>query len=116
MYDEQSHQLFIQTHLDDMLNIIAETTGEDRRIRSISTTDLLIDSSSSESAQSATLTMDAITALSYIFEGTLHDNLRKIVPLHVILQNPSIQQEIGVVRNVQCLFDLVRLEKTFPLE
>jgi len=42
--------------------------------------------------------MDAITALSYIFEGTLHESLRKIVPLHVIMQNASIQHEIGVVR------------------
>ncbi len=42
--------------------------------------------------------MDAVTALSYIFEGTLHDNLRKIVPLHVIIQNSIIQHEIGVVR------------------
>jgi hypothetical protein len=42
--------------------------------------------------------MDAVTALSYIFEGTLHDNLRKIIPLHAIIQNSSIQHEIGVVR------------------
>jgi len=84
MYDEQSHQLFIQTHLDDLLNIIAETT----------------DSSSHEGAQPAILNMDAITALSYIFEGTLHDNLRKIVPLHVILQNASIQHEIGVNKSL----------------
>jgi hypothetical protein len=42
--------------------------------------------------------MDAVIALSYIFEGTLHDNLRKIIPLHVIIQNSSIQHEIGVVR------------------
>jgi hypothetical protein len=42
--------------------------------------------------------MDAVTALGYIFEGTLHDNLRKIIPLHVIIQNASIQHEIGVVR------------------
>lgn len=48
--------------------------------------------------------MDAVTALSYIFEGTLHDNLRKIVPLHVIIQNSSIQHEIGVVRlKMHCL-------------
>ena len=45
------------------------------------------------------LNMDAITALSYIFEGTLHDNLRKIIPLHQIIQSASIQQEIGVVKN-----------------
>lgn len=41
--------------------------------------------------------MDAITALSYLFEGTLHDNLRKIIPFHEIIQNSSIQHEIGVV-------------------
>jgi len=41
--------------------------------------------------------MDAITALSFLFEGTLHDNLRKILSLHGIIQNASIQHEIGVV-------------------
>jgi len=45
--------------------------------------------------------MDAVTALGYIFEGTLHDNLRKIIPLHVIIQNASIQHEIGVVREMK---------------
>ncbi len=57
-----------------------------------------LESNTSESVQSATLSMDAVTALGYIFEGTLHDNLRKIIPLHVIIQNASIQHEIGVVR------------------
>ncbi|CAF0947206.1 unnamed protein product [Adineta ricciae] len=84
IYDEQSHQLFIQAHLDDLLNIVAETP----------------ESNTSESVQSATLNMDAITALSYIFEGTLHDNLRKIVTFHEILQNPSIQHEIGVNKSI----------------
>lgn len=84
IYDEQSHQLFIQAHLDDLLNIIAETS----------------DSNTNESVQSATLSMDAITALSYIFEGTLHESLRKIVPLHVIIQNSSIQHEIGVNKSI----------------
>ncbi|CAF4348562.1 unnamed protein product, partial [Adineta steineri] len=30
----------------------------------------------------------------------LHDNLRKIVPLHVIIQNSSIQHEIGVNKSI----------------
>jgi hypothetical protein len=55
------------------------------------------ESNNNESVQSATLSMDAVIALSYIFEGTLHDNLRKIVPLHAIIQNSTIQHEIGVV-------------------
>lgn len=84
IYDEQSHQLFIQAHLDDLLNIIAETS----------------DSNTNESVQSATLSMDAVIALSYIFEGTLHESLRKIVPLHVIIQNSSIQHEIGVNKSI----------------
>ncbi|CAF1358677.1 unnamed protein product [Rotaria sordida] len=42
-----------------------------------------IESNNNESVQSATLSMDVVTALSYIFEGTiLHNNLRKIVSLH----------------------------------
>jgi hypothetical protein len=57
-----------------------------------------LESNNNESVQSATLSMDAVTALSYIFEGTFHDNLRKILPLHAIIQNSSIQHEIGVVR------------------
>jgi TBCC domain-containing protein 1 len=84
IYDEQSHQLFIQAHLDDLLNIISETS----------------ESSNNESVQSATLSMDAVIALSYIFEGTLHDNLRKIVPLHAIIQNSTIQHEIGVNKSI----------------
>jgi TBCC domain-containing protein 1 len=84
IYDEQSHQLFIQAHLDDILNIISETS----------------ESNNNESVQSATLSMDALTALSYIFEGTLHENLRKIIPLHVIIQNSSIQHEIGVNKSI----------------
>ena len=102
MYDEQSHQLFIQAHLDDLLNIISETTGRSRK-KSFSSFSLsaLIDSNTNESSQSAMLNMDAITALSYIFEGTLHDNLRKIIPLHQIIQSASIQHEIGVVKNAR---------------
>jgi hypothetical protein len=42
--------------------------------------------------------MDAVTALSYIFEGTFHDNLRKIIPLHEIIKSSSVQHEIGAVR------------------
>lgn len=42
--------------------------------------------------------MDAITALSYIFEGTFPDSHGKIFPLHEIMQKSSIQHEIGVVR------------------
>ncbi|UJR08647.1 hypothetical protein I4U23_012906 [Adineta vaga] len=84
IYDEQSHQLFIQAHLDDLLNIVAETP----------------ESNASESVQSATLNMDAITALSYIFEGTLHDNLRKIITFHELIQNPSIQHEIGINKSI----------------
>ncbi|CAM2704569.1 unnamed protein product [Rotaria socialis] len=84
IYDEQSHQLFLQAHLDDLLNIVSETS----------------ESNNHENVQSATLSMDAVTALSYIFEGTLHDSLRKIVPLHVILQNAPIQHEIGVNKSV----------------
>jgi hypothetical protein len=61
------------------------------------------DSTMNESAQPAILTMDAMNALSYIFEGTLHDNPRKVVPLHVIVQNSSIQHEIGVVSQSLCI-------------
>lgn len=100
MYDEQSHQLFIQAHLDDLLNIISETTGRSRK-SPVSSFSALLDSNSNESAQPAMLNMDAITALSYIFEGTLHDNLRKIIPLHQIIQSASIQHEIGVVKNAR---------------
>ncbi|CAF1206396.1 unnamed protein product [Rotaria sordida] len=84
IYDEQSHQLFIQAHLDDLLNIVSETS----------------ESNNNENVQSATLSMDAVIALSYIFEGTLHDSLRKIVPLHVIIQNSSIQHEIGINKSI----------------
>ncbi|CAF0857835.1 unnamed protein product [Rotaria sp. Silwood1] len=84
IYDEQSHQLFIQAHLDDLLNIVSETS----------------ESNNNENVQSATLSMEAVTALSYIFEGTLHDSLRKIVPLHIIIQNQSIQHEIGINKSI----------------
>ncbi|CAF0819974.1 unnamed protein product [Adineta ricciae] len=104
IYDEQSHQLFIQTHLDDLLNIVAETPGmstlENKTALVLFWFYYFQESNASESVQSATLNMDAITALSYIFEGTLHDNLRKIITFHEILQNPSIQHEIGVNKSI----------------
>lgn len=97
IYDEQSHQLFIQGHLDDILNIVSDTTGRIAHRMSFHSS-FISESNNIENAQSATLSMEAVTALSFIFEGTFHESLRKVIPLHTIIQNSSIQHEIGIVR------------------
>ncbi|CAF1286843.1 unnamed protein product, partial [Didymodactylos carnosus] len=77
IYDEQTHQLFIQAHLDDMLNIVADTEQYN------------------EIAQ-ATLSLEAVTALSFIFECSLSENHTKLYPLQALMNYRFIQDEIGM--------------------